>query len=278
MDDLQSKLSALQQKLFETRNKNVELNNQLKLAQKCLQQEVGEHFNLNILASHPANSTWRGRAQQILHLQQKVQELKERLESHEQQNFHHANMLSTLDVGDTVLTATGGSILSLDRPNVRRSELQHRVKVEALEKDIASLKSQLEESHSKILALKVRNKTLNDEISRHRMKANNLEDQNDFHSINMAAMNEKLNQQKMQYEKRIGELTRDLNAFGKEKEDVNLKEENLLNKVNNLEAIIADKDETIFELNTVVKKLETDLKATCGEFLFSCRDFRKVST
>ncbi|XP_005190045.2 putative leucine-rich repeat-containing protein DDB_G0290503 [Musca domestica] len=278
IDELQSKLVSMQQKLFETRNKNVELNNQLKLAQKCLQQEIGENFNLNTLASHATNSNWRGRAQQILHLQQKVQELKARLEQQEPQNFD--GFLSSSDVPESCVTYVGGcgganSIHSMDRPNVRKTELQHRVKVENLEKEIASLKGQLEDSQSKILALKVRNKTLNDEISKHKMKANNLEEQSDFNSINLATMNDKLNQQKLQYEKKIADVTDSLKELTKERDDLKLRAEHLQSKIEELENIIGNKDDNIIELQEVNRKLEADMKALCGGFLFSCRELRK---
>ncbi|XP_075163721.1 uncharacterized protein LOC142236359 [Haematobia irritans] len=277
-NELQSKLTAMQQKLFETRNKNIELSNQLKLAQKCLQQEIGEHFNLNLLASHASTSSWRGRAQKIIHLQQKIQELKDRLDNYEQQSLNfqvHSINTSGPSISNDHILNRGGSVHSFERPNVRRSELEHRIKVENLEKDIAMLRTHLDESQSKILALKVRNKTLNDEISRYKAKAENMVEKNEFENFNVAVMNDKLNQQKLHYETRINEMTRDMNELKKENEELELKEERLRDKVEEAETVIAGKDDVIAELNTVIKKLEDDLKAICGDFLFSCREFRK---
>uniref|UniRef100_A0A1B0G371 Coiled-coil domain-containing protein 13 n=1 Tax=Glossina morsitans morsitans TaxID=37546 RepID=A0A1B0G371_GLOMM len=296
LEELQSKCNVLQQKLFETRNRNIELHNQLKLAQKCLQQEIGEHVNINILANHSNGSNWRGRAQQILHLQQKVQELKERLEVSESpfnpnKTFSSPSVPETQDSNGSVSegaesTATPTSTpapsvmsnLSLgfyERPTVRRTELQHRLKVEGLEKEIANLKSQLEEQRGKILALKVRNKTLNDEILRYKMKTNSLEEQTDFNTINVATMNDKLNQQKFLYEKRIDELHREVSIVVKQREQAELKEEHMQRKYEEIKLLMNGKDEYIEELKAVVKKLETDLKAVCGEYLFSCRELRK---
>ncbi|XP_061389791.1 putative leucine-rich repeat-containing protein DDB_G0290503 [Musca vetustissima] len=272
LDELQAKLSSMQQKLFETRNKNVELSNQLKLAQKCLQQEIGEHYNLNTLAAHATNSNWRGRAQQILHLQQKVQELKQRLEQQEEENY---DCHPPGDVSEQFLTSISGSILSMDRPNVRKTELQHRAKVENLEKEIAALKSQLDEAQNKILALKVRNKTLNDEISKHKMKTNNLEEQSDFNSINLATMNDKLNQQKLQYEKKIADMADNSKKLANENDDLKLNNDHLQTKMEELEQLIVNKEDQIMQLQEVIKKLEADLKAICGGFLFSCRELRK---
>uniref|UniRef100_A0A1A9VF88 Coiled-coil domain-containing protein 13 n=1 Tax=Glossina austeni TaxID=7395 RepID=A0A1A9VF88_GLOAU len=296
LEELQSKCNVLQQKLFETRNRNTELNNQLKLAQKCLQQEIGEHVNINILANHSNGSNWRGRAQHILHLQQKVQELRERLEVSESP-FNPNKAFSSHSVPETqdssgsvsegaVSAATPTSTptpsvmskLSLgfyERPTVRRTELQHRVKVEGLEKEIANLKSQLEEQRGKILALKVRNKTLNDEILRYKMKTNSLEEQTDFNTINVATMNDKLNQQKFLYEKRINELQREVSIVVKQRKEAELKEKDIQHKYEEIKLLMNGNDEYIEELKTVIKKLEADLKAICEGYLFSCRELRK---
>ena len=277
MDETQNKLSALQQKLFESRNKNVELTNQLKLAHKCLQQEIGEHFNLNILANHANASNWRGRAQQILHLQQRVKELQERLES-----YVNANMVPRLEQDvvnefPNIKLPSSTSFGSIERPSVRRTELQHRAKVEALEKEINNLKSELEEQRSKTLALKVRNKTLNDDIIRLKMKESSLEEQTDFKTINMNTLNDRLVEQKSYYEKRLLEMAKEIDKHKKKCKEMELQEEHSGEKLRELQSMLQDKDIVIEEMHSANKKLEDDLKAICGNFLFSCREFRKVS-
>lgn len=75
---LTDKLAATQSKLYEAKNANVQLKNDLKLANKFLQQEIGDSFeNLQNLANNGAN--WRGRAQIVCDLQQKNSELREKL-------------------------------------------------------------------------------------------------------------------------------------------------------------------------------------------------------
>lgn len=67
-------------KLSEVRNANFQFKNELKLANKWLQQEIGASFDsLQSLTS--SNSGWRGRAQIIIDLQQKNYELKEKLKN-----------------------------------------------------------------------------------------------------------------------------------------------------------------------------------------------------
>lgn len=77
---LEEKLSTANTKLYDSKNANLQLKNELKLANKLLQQEIGDNFQL--LASS-GNSGWRGRAQVICNLQQKNNELKERLKSYD---------------------------------------------------------------------------------------------------------------------------------------------------------------------------------------------------
>lgn len=270
LEDVQSKMSALQQKLFEARNKNVELNAQLKLAQKCLQQEIGESFNLNILAGQVNSASWRGRAQQILHLQQKVKELQEKLDGNKKSELKSENCFL---YSDASLSTNG----TCERPGVRKTELQHRTKVENLEKEIASLKAELDDRSSKILALKVRNKTLNDEISRYKLKVNLAEEQTDFNNFNVATMNNRLNQQKSHYEKLLNERSREVENLIKEKQELLIKHQHQQEKFSELENLIANKDECIKQLNSLGEKLEQDLRAISGDFLFSCRELRKVT-
>lgn len=294
------KLNSIQQKLFESRNKNTELQNQLKLAQRCLQQEIGENFNLATMASQTQNSNWRGRAQQIIHLQQKVHELKGRLEIVDRQyaegnpiTFSHDD-ITHADLGDSNTAKSGArsavghaeasvasnvSATSFDRYNtvVRKTEILHRAKVEGLEKEIASLKAQLEEQRGKVLALKVRNKTLNDEVLKYKVKANSLEEQTDYNGLNLANINEKMNVQRYHYESRLEEMARQLNDLKRIHKDGAFREEELGLKLENMENLIQSKETHIEELNHTIKRLETDLKALSGGFLFSCRELRKVS-
>lgn len=233
-----------------------------------MQQEIGESFNLNLLAGQANTSNWRGRAQQILHLQQKVKELQERLDGNK------LNGTSLSFINPTLCSSA--SFISFERPCVRKTELQHRAKVEGLEKEISSLKSELDEQNAKILALKVRNKTLNDEISKYKMKTSSLEEQTDFNNINVNAISDRLNQEKLKYEKLLGEKSREIDQIVKKRKEMEVIKEHLEGKVLELENILLKKENTIEDLNSMVKKLEQDLKAICGDFLFSCRELRKV--
>ncbi|KAH8303550.1 hypothetical protein KR018_002582, partial [Drosophila ironensis] len=307
-EDLQSKINSMQQKLFETRNKNTELQTQLKLAQKCLQHEIGgDACNINILANNLNQANWRGRAQQIITLTQKVQELKDRLSGYEERAAERAEYAAPMGVGADLDVAPGSSrsapgshghmgagdgggggvgvgvgvgsgTATFDRftPGVRKSEILHRAKVEALEKEIMGLQAQLEDQRGKTLAQKVRNKTLNDELIKHKMRSTELEEQTDFNGLNMTTMTEKLNRQRHQYEARLDDMRADIIRVTEERDISRRQMEELSGMHLELEAAIKQKDNAMQSLQEMVKKLELDLRAISGGFLFSCREFRKV--
>ncbi|GAB1598060.1 coiled-coil domain-containing protein 13-like, partial [Argonauta hians] len=74
---LQGKLKQTENKMNEWRNQSQTMKQELKLANKVICQEVGEGSNIHSLLAE--NSTWKGRAQQIIALQQKVCDLKQNL-------------------------------------------------------------------------------------------------------------------------------------------------------------------------------------------------------
>ncbi|KAH8368851.1 hypothetical protein KR200_010303 [Drosophila serrata] len=292
-DELQAKVNSMQQKLFETRNKNTELQNQLKLAQKCLQHEIGgDALNINILANNLNQANWRGRAQQIITLTQKVQELKARLDSYEDRSLDRGVMdyapvpmgsdldkvhssprscHASLGGGDGACTAP------FDRftPGVRKSEILHRAKVEALEKEIVNLQTQLEEQRSKTLALKVRNKTLNEDLIKYKIRSSELEEQTDYNGININTMNDKLSKQRQQYESRMDDTRAELIRITEERDTARRQMEELSSMNLELQGIIKQKEVEVVSLQDMAKKLEMDLRAVTGGFLFSCREFRK---
>ncbi|XP_055845405.1 coiled-coil domain-containing protein 13 [Episyrphus balteatus] len=250
---LQSKLTQTKQKLFDSLNQNVELKNHLKLAQKCIQQEIGEHINLNILAA--AGTNWRGRAQQILSLQLKINELKAQLEN--------------------VRSKFGWSEDYPDEPPVRRDQIYHRIEIEGLKKDIEALTAHIDEQNQKIAASKARNTNLVADVTKLKEKCTNLESMGKSSDNTIATLKERLDIQKFHYENRISDLQKQITDTQKYRADFEFHREEMQIKVENLQAELERRENHIGHLNETIRKLEKDLKSICGDYLFECRDFKK---
>lgn len=76
--ELTVKLCAVNKKLCETKNRNLELKNEILGATKILQQELGDKFTSIKELQHDV-AGWKGRAQQIVCLQAKIAELEDKL-------------------------------------------------------------------------------------------------------------------------------------------------------------------------------------------------------
>ncbi|CAB3241948.1 unnamed protein product [Arctia plantaginis] len=78
LKELNNKLASVNKKLYESKNRNLELKNDILIATKILQQELGDKFtSIKELQNDVAG--WKGRAQQIMLLQAKVADLEEKL-------------------------------------------------------------------------------------------------------------------------------------------------------------------------------------------------------
>lgn len=78
LKDLNNKLAAVNKKLYESKNRNLELKNDILIATKILQQELGDKFT-SIKELQKDLAGWKGRAQQIILLQSRINELEQKL-------------------------------------------------------------------------------------------------------------------------------------------------------------------------------------------------------
>lgn len=92
--ELNTKLSTVNKKLYDTKNRNLELKNEILVATKILQQELGEKFT-SIKELQNDLAGWKGRAQQISVLQNKIVELEEKLNGKNTNlsESHHKNQM-----------------------------------------------------------------------------------------------------------------------------------------------------------------------------------------
>ncbi|XP_011703109.1 PREDICTED: coiled-coil domain-containing protein 13 isoform X3 [Wasmannia auropunctata] len=140
---LENKLQRVQAKLSESRNTCVTLRQEINKAQKLLCSEVGENVSISALSSIPGG--WRGRAEQIRNMQQKLLELQMKLS--ENGRFQKE---------------------SSDRQNLaclRNVEKERRQQIENTVKKLRQAEVALETSKRKLDASKARIKVLEQELS-----------------------------------------------------------------------------------------------------------------
>nr|CAD7572029.1 unnamed protein product [Timema californicum] len=149
---LTDKLQMTNQRLCDSRNQCQALKQDLRMVQKALCSEAGENVSI-----HSLTSNWRGRAQQIAALQQKLLELQEKL--NEQTEKH------------VVATADNRACVAMKVLEKERRVVQERTARELRERSV-----QLEDTKRRLDAGRARNKILEDELAGHKRRLTTLLD------------------------------------------------------------------------------------------------------
>ncbi|XP_075602946.1 coiled-coil domain-containing protein 13 isoform X3 [Balearica regulorum gibbericeps] len=121
---LQEKLTTTNFKVMEYRNQLQSAKQELKMTQKLLANEVGEDVNIQSLLTN--SGSWRGRAQQILVLQNKVRELENQLRQNKTRT-------SLSEIDEELLALTGPRKLSAQEKNLLKIRSLEKEKKETLE-------------------------------------------------------------------------------------------------------------------------------------------------
>ncbi|XP_072173638.1 coiled-coil domain-containing protein 13-like [Diadema setosum] len=173
------KLGQANARLGEYRTQIASLKQEVKVYGKVLSSEVGDNVNVQSLLNQP--SGWKGRAQQVLLLQKKVDRLKAQLSQSQSQSLRPDTELSledqfmTMGVTDDALdlsslmtpSATRSSKPSIDdkqRSRVRQMEKERREAKEKASNDLKALEEDYARLKGKLDASKARNKVLSEEI------------------------------------------------------------------------------------------------------------------
>ncbi|PVD35725.1 hypothetical protein C0Q70_02688 [Pomacea canaliculata] len=246
---LQDKLRQTELKMADYRNQCQILKQEIKVAHKVLSQELGETANLQTLLNNPSN--FRGRAQQIVALQNKVEELKVQLESQNSSSIEN----EVLGKGSTARRHTQDEKY---REELRRLEKERR---EAQEREANNKKALEEEFHNqkqRMEAAKARNKILASEIKMLKQQVQTLlkKGQNDDELI-QALMKQQTQLKQMLEESNV----RKSDAEQKKEEAVkHLSQRNQQdnNVVGQLKAIVAEKESKVKQLEQELQQLQKD--------------------
>lgn len=165
--NLQEKLQASNTKMCDFRNQCQALKQEMKLAQKVIESEIGERIVLQDLVKE--NGNWRGRAQQIIALQNKIQHLQEQLSS-------------------SSVTETTPAVNV-----IRQMEKDRRASYEETSKQLNQKTIQMEDLRKKLDAAKARNRVLENEIFQIKTKLSSFSDKSVRDEQLIAALNSQIN-------------------------------------------------------------------------------------
>lgn len=154
---LKHQLEQCNMKLVECRSENQVINHELKVAHKVIASEAGEEVDMNSLLN--GTSSWRGRAQRIIHLQNKLKETKRQLAVSEKGK----RGVGTLECSDIRQKET---LTKLDQDK--------KMKLHECQSVIQSLREEYSKLQYQYNALKARNKTLTANLKAARLKSDAL--------------------------------------------------------------------------------------------------------
>ncbi|XP_063697652.1 coiled-coil domain-containing protein 13 [Culicoides brevitarsis] len=243
---LREKLKTVTMKLLDVSNQNQNLKNEIKVAVKCLEQEVGDHKPLQNILSNVGG--WRGRAQQILKLQAKVAELTRKLNGTEDDPA---------------------------RETQRQLEVARRCEVESLQKETHELKNTVNDLQFKLTAAKTRNKILLDECAAYRDKCQGFLNDQKRSEKEITELTAHLSAVRANYESQLRNLTKKIEISESKTQVCHTSVDQVLCEMHNKNDLLCQKDSEIFNLQRELETMQNDLRKVSGDFLFNCRNLQK---
>lgn len=243
---VKEKLKTTTNKLFDVSNQNTNLRNELKLAMKCLKDEIGGNEPI-IIQNLVSNGKWRGRAQQILSLQSKVAELTKKIEGTDDD-------------------------ISKEKQHL---EFVRKCEVQSLQKEILDLKSTINDIQFKLTATKTRNKNLNDEATAYKIKTQEFAEDKKRLQQEIDELTRKIDKIRSSHESEVKYLNHKIENLESKSEICHTNVSQVMCEVDNKNDLLSRKDSEISSLQRELEEMQRDLREVSGDFLFNCRDLRK---
>ncbi|XP_061166826.1 coiled-coil domain-containing protein 13-like [Saccostrea echinata] len=253
MKALQDKLKYAENKMAEFRNQTSVLKQELKMVHKVLSQELGDNVNIQSLLNSQSN--WKGRAQQIMMLQKKVDELKAEISTKKPQKEKEydleAEMLGTGNSSARQRTAIEKHREQLRKIEKERKESQEKAANEfkALEEEHAALKKKFDAARTRNSVLANQNKGIKEQMKTLLDKGHHddeliqalMKQQSHLQQL----LEQTANQQKETSQKSQNEI-----------KQMSMKTQQDSNVVEQLKAIVAEKEAKVHRLEDEIQQLK----------------------
>ncbi|XP_061726379.1 coiled-coil domain-containing protein 13 [Cydia pomonella] len=235
LKDLNNKLAGVNKKLYESKNRNLELKNEILLATKILQQELGDKFT-SIKELQNDMAGWKGRAQQILLLQKRIVELEEKL------NGKHKDLIDAR---------------KKDQSNViREIEMKRKKEVDQAMKDLESLKEENQEMKKKLDGARCRVRNLECDSTAIRQKMQTFIEKSNHDDLLINEQRNQIKNLELYYQEILKENTTKLNKMNGEIEEYKKLIKNTEAKIDALRKQSTEKAAKIEELRIQLLRYE----------------------
>lgn len=244
---LQDKLKQTEFKMADFRNQCQMLKQEIKVAHKVIAQEIGDS-NVNVQSLLNNASNFRGRAQQIIALQNKVEEFRSQLEAHQPPSL------------DSEMTGKSSTARRRTQDDKYRDELRRleKERKEVQERDAAERKALEEDYHNlkqKMEAAKARNKVLSGEVKSVKQQMQTLLQKGHNDDELIEALMKQQTQLKQMLEESNSLRSDAIRKQEEAAQHLTQKTQQDSNVVNQLKAIVSDKEAKVKVLEQELQQL-----------------------
>ncbi|XP_037295936.1 coiled-coil domain-containing protein 13 isoform X2 [Manduca sexta] len=195
LKELNNKLAAINKKLYESKNRNLELKNDILIATKILQQELGDKFT-SIKELQNDLAGWKGRAQQILLLQARVSELEDKL------NGKHKDLIEAKRKDQSQI--------------IREIEMKRKKEADQAIKELESLRAENQELKKKLDGAKCRIKNLECDATLIRQKMQTFLEKSNHDDMLINEQRNQIKSSELYYQEILKENTTKMNKMNSE--------------------------------------------------------------
>ncbi|XP_028176418.1 putative autophagy-related protein 11 [Ostrinia nubilalis] len=235
LKDLNNKLNAVNKKLYDSKNRNLELKNDILIATKILQQELGDKFT-SIKELQNDLAGWKGRAQQIVLLQARISELEEKL------NGKHKDLIDAKRKDQTQI--------------IREIENKRKKEMEMSMKELECLKEENHDIKKKLDGAKCRIRNLECDAITIRQKMQTLVEKSNHDDLLITEQRNQIKSLELYYQEILKENTAKMNKMNSEMAEYQKLMKNTDAKIDALRKQATEKSAKIDELRAQLLRYE----------------------